>query len=217
MRLITRKRSKRELVAQQATDLARHGREAASGHRRSPVVLLLALGAIAVVMAAKRRRGRPATPPPAPAETGPLAGPVRARPEPPSPPPSAAPPPPPPPAAAAPPPPPPPAAPAQPPPPPPGPPSPPAPEASAEPTPGDAGLARELQDEIGRSGEAPEGEIDVTVHDGIAELRGDTKSTEEFRAVFDAAGEVDGVRGVQEPAKPPVERRPESDRGDTAA
>jgi type IV secretory pathway VirB10-like protein len=216
MRLITRKRSKRELVARQATDLAKHGREAASGRRRSPVVLLLALGAIAVVMAAKRKRGRADTPPPAPAETGPLAGPVRARPEPPSPSPAAAPPPPPPPAGA-PPPPPRPAAPAQPPPPPPAPPSPPAPEASAEHAPGDAGLARELQDEIGRSGEAPDGEIDVTVHDGIAELGGGTQSPDEFRAVFDAAGEVDGVRGVQEPAKPPVERRPESDRGDTAA
>jgi osmotically-inducible protein OsmY len=92
-----------------------------------------------------------------------------------------------------------------------------APEAATEPAPDDATLARAVEEQIVKSGEAAEGEIDVTVRDGIAELPGDAQSTEQFRTVFDAAGEVDGVRGVQEPGQPPVERRPEPDDGDSAA
>jgi osmotically-inducible protein OsmY len=61
----------------------------------------------------------------------------------------------------------------------------------------DVTLARKVESEIFRPADAPKGDVDVNVHDGIVELRGTVDSDEQSAELAAAAEKVDGVDEVK--------------------
>ena len=61
----------------------------------------------------------------------------------------------------------------------------------------DTTLARKVETEIFRDAEAPKGQVDVNVVDGVVYLRGELQETEMIDALVDKARKVSGVKGVE--------------------
>jgi BON domain len=60
----------------------------------------------------------------------------------------------------------------------------------------DVTLARKVESEIFRDADAPKGEVNVNVENGIVYLRGQVKNTDQMKALETAARKVDGVKEV---------------------
>jgi hypothetical protein len=71
----------------------------------------------------------------------------------------------------------------------------------------DVTLARKVESEIFRPADAPKGSVNVNVHDGVVELRGEVRGPEEIAALGNATARVAGVRRVENllhtPGSPP--------------
>jgi hypothetical protein len=61
----------------------------------------------------------------------------------------------------------------------------------------DVTLARKVETEIFRDADAPKGEVDVNVVNGVVYLRGELKRPDAIRDLEDKARKVSGVRGVE--------------------
>jgi osmotically-inducible protein OsmY len=61
----------------------------------------------------------------------------------------------------------------------------------------DAGLAKKVESEIFRPADAPKDKVDVNVEEGVVYLRGQVEDGESIRTLVEAAGKVDGVKGVK--------------------
>lgn len=61
----------------------------------------------------------------------------------------------------------------------------------------DAGLQAKVQSEIFRGIDAPKDQVSVNVEDGVVYLRGEIDDPSAIESLRDAAGKVDGVRGVE--------------------
>jgi osmotically-inducible protein OsmY len=61
----------------------------------------------------------------------------------------------------------------------------------------DADLARKVETEIFRPADAPKGQVDVNVENGVVFLRGELGTTEEIDTLVEAANKVTGVKGVE--------------------
>lgn len=61
----------------------------------------------------------------------------------------------------------------------------------------DPALARKVESEIFRSADAPKGDVSVNVEDGVVYLRGEVERPEIATELAEAAGKVEGVRGVE--------------------
>jgi osmotically-inducible protein OsmY len=76
----------------------------------------------------------------------------------------------------------------------------------------DTTLARKVESELFRPADAPKGSVNVNVHDGIVELRGEVERSEDLEALAKAAARVDGVRDVHNllhtPGSPPLHSPP---------
>jgi osmotically-inducible protein OsmY len=75
----------------------------------------------------------------------------------------------------------------------------------------DAGLAAKVESEIFRGEDVPKGDVSVNVEDGVVYLRGQVGSPEKIRQLEEAAGQVEGVRGVQNLLHGPGEPAPTKD------
>jgi hypothetical protein len=60
----------------------------------------------------------------------------------------------------------------------------------------DVTLARKVETEIFRPAGAPKGSVNVNVHDGVVELRGEVRSSEQVASLGAAAQRVEGVKRV---------------------
>src|SRR5206468_2087268 len=61
----------------------------------------------------------------------------------------------------------------------------------------DVSLARKVETEIFRPSDAPKGQVDVNVENGIVYLRGQVDRPEHVERLAKAAGKVEGVQGVE--------------------
>jgi osmotically-inducible protein OsmY len=61
----------------------------------------------------------------------------------------------------------------------------------------DTTLARKVETEIFRDGDAPKGSVLVNVAEGTVSLRGEVESPDMIEALVDKARSVHGVRGVE--------------------
>jgi osmotically-inducible protein OsmY len=61
----------------------------------------------------------------------------------------------------------------------------------------DPALARKVESEIFRAADAPKGQVAVDVQDGVVYLRGELEDRDAIDRLAEAAGEVEGVRGVE--------------------
>ena len=61
----------------------------------------------------------------------------------------------------------------------------------------DVTLARKVETEIFRAADAPKGDVSVDVQRGIAHLRGEVAEEQWITRLGEAAGKVDGVKGVE--------------------
>jgi osmotically-inducible protein OsmY len=69
--------------------------------------------------------------------------------------------------------------------------------------PDDVTLARKVETEIFRAPDAPKGAVSVDVQDGVAHLRGEVASEEWVARLAAEAGNVEGVKGVENLLHPP--------------
>jgi osmotically-inducible protein OsmY len=72
-------------------------------------------------------------------------------------------------------------------------------DATAKPAPpaDDNTLADRVRTEVLRRADAPKGAVDVSVVDGVVQLRGELSRLEDIERLISAAGGVPGVRGVE--------------------
>jgi osmotically-inducible protein OsmY len=75
----------------------------------------------------------------------------------------------------------------------------------------DSTLQAKVESEIFRDPEAPKGRVSVNAESGVVYLRGELDSREQIEALADAAGRVDGVRGVENLLHTPGEPAPTKD------
>ena len=61
----------------------------------------------------------------------------------------------------------------------------------------DVTLARKVETEIFRDADAPKGQVDVNVQDGVVQLRGEVQSPELLNDLVEKARRVQGVRDVE--------------------
>src|ERR671935_1151782 len=61
----------------------------------------------------------------------------------------------------------------------------------------DATLARKVETEIFRDADAPKGQVDVNVQDGVVQLRGEVRNPEQLNDLVEKARRVQGVRDVE--------------------
>ena len=61
----------------------------------------------------------------------------------------------------------------------------------------DVTLARKVETEIFRDPDAPKGNVDVNVQDGVVQLRGEVERPELIDELVEKARQVGGVRGVE--------------------
>jgi osmotically-inducible protein OsmY len=61
----------------------------------------------------------------------------------------------------------------------------------------DPALARKVESEIFRDADAPKGDVDVNVENGVVYLRGKVEDPQTAQRLAEAARKVDGVRGVE--------------------
>jgi osmotically-inducible protein OsmY len=69
--------------------------------------------------------------------------------------------------------------------------------APEKPAPNDQALAERVKSEIFQPADAPKGAVNVNVEQGVVYLRGEVKRPEEIRKLVEEAGQIDGVRGVE--------------------
>jgi osmotically-inducible protein OsmY len=72
----------------------------------------------------------------------------------------------------------------------------------------DPALARKVESEIFRDADTPKGEVVVNVEDGVVYLRGQLDDRAEIERLTEAAGQVEGVRGVESLLHAPGEPAP---------
>ncbi len=72
----------------------------------------------------------------------------------------------------------------------------------------DVTLARKVETEIFRGAGAPKGKVDVNAVDGVVYLRGELEDRAEIERLGEAAGKVEGVRGVENLLHTPGEPAP---------
>lgn len=78
----------------------------------------------------------------------------------------------------------------------------------------DPALEAKVESEIFRDPDAPKGEVNVNVEEGIVFLRGQLDSAERIGRLVEAAGEVEGVRGVENLVHLPGEGAPSKGNGE---
>ena len=61
----------------------------------------------------------------------------------------------------------------------------------------DVTLARKVESEIFRDADAPKGQVDVNVQDGVVQLRGEVRNPEQLSDLVEKARKVQGVRDVE--------------------
>ena len=61
----------------------------------------------------------------------------------------------------------------------------------------DPALARKIESEIFRAGDAPKGDVSVNVENGVAYLRGEVSDPDAIRRLGEETAKVEGVRGVE--------------------
>jgi osmotically-inducible protein OsmY len=69
--------------------------------------------------------------------------------------------------------------------------------APEKPAPNDQALAERVKSEIFQPADAPKGAVNVNVEQGVVYLRGEVKRPEQIRKLVEEAGQIDGVRGVE--------------------
>ena len=72
----------------------------------------------------------------------------------------------------------------------------------------DPALENKVQSEIFRAADAPKGEVNVNVENGVVYLRGQVDSAEQIEKLVDATHAVEGVRGVENLLHTPGESPP---------
>jgi osmotically-inducible protein OsmY len=68
----------------------------------------------------------------------------------------------------------------------------------------DPALKAKVESEIFRSAEAPKGQVSVSVEEGVVSLRGEVEDPATIEELREAAGKVDGVRGVDSQLSTPA-------------
>jgi osmotically-inducible protein OsmY len=81
----------------------------------------------------------------------------------------------------------------------------------------DPALAAKVESEIFRDADAPKGRVSLSVEDGIVYLRGELDDRSQIEKLAEAAGKVDGVRGVENLLHTPGEPAPMKDESRHAA
>jgi gas vesicle protein len=61
----------------------------------------------------------------------------------------------------------------------------------------DVTLARKVETEIFRAADAPKGQVDVNVQEGVVQLRGEVRNPEQLNDLVEKARRVQGVRDVE--------------------
>ena len=75
----------------------------------------------------------------------------------------------------------------------------------------DPALQAKVESEIFRDADAPKGQVSVNAESGVVYLRGELESRDQIEALADAAGRVEGVRGVENLLHTPGEPAPTKD------
>jgi osmotically-inducible protein OsmY len=70
----------------------------------------------------------------------------------------------------------------------------------------DPALARKVESEIFRDADAPKGQVSVDVQESVVYLRGELDDPQWIDRLADAAGRVEGVRGVENRLHAPASR-----------
>jgi hypothetical protein len=81
----------------------------------------------------------------------------------------------------------------------------------------DPALEEKVESEIFRAADAPKGQVSVNVEEGVVYLRGELDSEDQIEALVEAAGDVEGVRGVESLLHLPGEEAPSKREGRTKA
>jgi osmotically-inducible protein OsmY len=68
----------------------------------------------------------------------------------------------------------------------------------------DPALKAKVESEIFRGAEAPKGQVSVSVEEGVVSLRGEVEDPATIEELREAAGKVDGVRGVDSQLSTPA-------------
>jgi osmotically-inducible protein OsmY len=68
----------------------------------------------------------------------------------------------------------------------------------------DPALKAKVESEIFRGAEAPKGQVSVSVEEGVVSLRGEVEDPATIDELREAAGKVDGVRGVDSQLSTPA-------------